>query len=109
MLSDKIEICDLDYWIEGIFVILGKLSILENLLFLEEKCKNGILVIFVKKGILVIFVKNGILAILVKRGILVILDKNGIFVILHKKGYFGNFTLEGKIVILLYVTSLLFN
>ena len=90
MLSDKIEIWDLDYWIEGIFVILGKLFFLENLLFLEEKCK---------KGILVIFVKNGILVILVKRGILVILDKKGIFVILHQKGYFGKLGKKGILVI----------
>ena len=54
MLSGQIEICDYDYWIDGIFVILGKLSILENLMFWEKKCKKGVLVILTKKGIFVI-------------------------------------------------------
>ena len=54
MLDGQIEICDYDYWIEGIFVVLEKLSFLKNLLFWEKKCKKGVLVILGKKDIFVI-------------------------------------------------------
>ena len=50
----QIEICGYDYWIEDIFVVLEKLSFLENLMFWEKKCKKGVLVILTKKGIFVI-------------------------------------------------------
>ena len=99
----QIEICGYDYWIDDIFVILGKLSFLKNLLFWEKSVKNGHFSHFGQKGYFGHFGLKWYFGNLSKKGILVIWARKGIFVILHQKGiwvimtkgHLSNFTLEG--------------